>query len=84
MPQGLSSVTGNAQSLLQILDLVRTVWGGRKRQANAALVISARTDADDVCLTISDTGPGVAAPEQLFHLHPDRKDFEGHGLGLYI
>ncbi len=52
--------------------------------------LSGRADADGVCLTVADTGPGMT-PEQMQHLYEpfnrlgrERSGIEGTGIGLVI
>lgn len=86
VPEPLPEVAANAHGLLQIfLNLCQNSLRAVDRQAVRRLTVSVDLDDDnDVVLTFSDTGSGVANPETLFHLHPVRSSTDGSGLGLYI
>lgn len=85
LPEGLPEVAANAHGLLQIfLNLCQNSLRAVEHEAIRTLTIRVDLDADDVVLTFSDSGPGVAHPELLFHLHPGQSDSGGTGLGLYI
>jgi signal transduction histidine kinase len=71
--QALGNLIGNA--------LKFTPEGGR-------VTVSVRGEGDRVCISVADTGPGIA-PEQVPHLfdrfwQANRKDRRGVGLGLSI
>jgi PAS domain S-box-containing protein len=80
-------ITGEKHKLLQILvNLVRNA-----KQAcdgvdakEKKLTIRARNDSEHVCITVSDTGVGIA-PENLNHIfrHGFTTKKEGHGFGLH-
>lgn len=81
----LPAVAANAHGLMQIfLNLCQNSLRAVDGRSERVLRISAAVEADGVLLTFADTGPGVANPETLFHLHPVRSETEGSGLGLYI
>lgn len=85
VPATLPAVAANAHGLLQIfLNLCQNSLRAVGRQAAPQLSVTVATAAADLVVTVADNGPGVAQPDQLFHLHPTRSDAEGTGLGLYI
>jgi two-component system sensor kinase FixL len=85
MAEPMPPVAANAHGLLQIfLNLCQNSLRAVEGRPDRRLTISACVEADDMVLTFSDSGPGVANPETLFHLHPLRSQTEGTGLGLYI
>jgi C4-dicarboxylate-specific signal transduction histidine kinase len=69
--------------LLQIfLNLAQNSLRAVEASAVRRLVIAVSPASEDVIVTFSDTGHGVANPAMLFH--PFRPDADGSGLGLYI
>lgn len=85
LPEPMPTVAANAHGLLQIfLNLCQNSLRAVDGQPQRRLTVSVATETDDVVLTFADTGPGVASPETLFHLHPVRSATGGSGLGLYI
>jgi two-component system sensor kinase FixL len=85
LPEPLPPVAAGAHGLLQIfLNLCQNSLRAVEDQPERQLTVSAVVDTDDVVLTFADSGPGVANPELLFHLHPVRSSANGSGLGLYI
>lgn len=85
VPADLPPLATTAHGLLQILlnlcqNSLRAVTGA----TDPALTIAVRPTAGDVVITVRDNGPGVGAPEHLFHLHPASASAGGSGLGLYI
>ena len=85
VPAALPPVAANAHGLLQIfLNLCQNSLRAVGRQTAPQLRVSVAVVAADVVVTFADDGPGVAQPDQLFHLHPTRSSSEGTGLGLYI
>ena len=85
VPAGLPPVSASGHALLQILlNLCQNSLRAVAREAEPALHIGVTVSGNDVVVRIADNGPGVAAPEELFHLHPARSSTGGSGLGLYI
>ncbi len=86
VPDALPAVAANAHGLLQIfLNLCQNSLRAVEQQPVRRLTVSVSIDDDnDVMVTFSDTGPGVADPASLFHLHPVQSAPDGSGLGLYI
>lgn len=81
----LPLVAANAHGLLQILlNLCQNSLRAVDGVAQPQLAIAVTSAGDDLLVTVTDNGPGVAAPEQLFHLHPPGANAHGAGLGLYI
>lgn len=85
VPKDLPPVAANAHALLQIfLNLCQNSLRAVEDRPERRLRVEVNVDGDDVLLLFSDTGSGVAAPDELFHLHPVGSDSGGTGLGLYI
>jgi len=85
VPETLPMVAASDHALLQIfLNVCQNSLRAVEHAPERRLTVSVEMDDDDVSLTFSDTGPGVANPDALFHLHPVRSESEGSGLGLYI
>lgn len=85
VPAALPSVAASAHGLLQIfLNLCQNSLRAVAREPEPALHIDVQVAGDDLVVRIADNGPGVAAPDELFHLHPARSSTGGSGLGLYI
>lgn len=85
VPEALPLVAANDHGLLQIfLNLCQNSLRAVERTPERTLTVSVDMDDNDVFLTFSDSGPGVANPDELFHLHPVHSEAEGSGLGLYI
>ena len=85
VPAGLPPVSASGHALLQILlNLCQNSLRAVAREPEPALHIGVTVSGDDVVVRIADNGSGVAAPEELFHLHPARSSTGGSGLGLYI
>ncbi len=86
VPATLPPVAASAHGLLQILlNLCQNSLRAASTQTTPPrLDIAVACSAEDVMVTVSDNGPGVDAPEQLFHLHPPESGTHGSGLGLYI
>ncbi len=85
---GKLSVFGDEQALRRaIINLLSNAL--KYTPKNGVVSIEVRRDIDDVVLTVSDTGPGIAAEERdsvfrPFHLVSDREAWTtaGSGLGL--
>ncbi len=85
VPTQVPPVAASAHALLQILlNLCQNSLRAVERQLEPQLTVAVESAGSDVAITVTDNGSGVAAPEQLFHLHPPRPDTDGSGLGLYI
>ncbi len=85
MPETLPAVAADAHALLQVfLNLCQNSLRAVTPMPERQLRVSVTVDGDDVMVVFKDSGPGVADPSMLFHLHPVRAHREGSGLGLYI
>jgi two-component system sensor kinase FixL len=85
VPATVPMVAANAHGLLQIfLNLCQNSLRAVAGRPAPALSVSVAEAGEDVVVTISDNGPGVDGPDQLFHLHPLQARTGGSGLGLYI
>ena len=85
VPEPLPPIAANAHGLLQIfLNLCQNSLRAVEDVPERSLTIAATIEPRDVVLTFTDSGPGVADPDMLFHLHPGRREGGGTGLGLYI
>jgi PAS domain S-box-containing protein len=83
VPENAPPLAGDAHGLLQIfLNLAQNSLRAVEPMAERRLDIRAVSTFEDMIITFSDTGPGVANPDMLFH--PFRPDADGSGLGLYI
>ncbi len=83
MPDNVPLVTGDAHGLLQIfLNLSQNSLRAVEPMPERRLTINVVPDTTDAIVTFSDTGPGVARPEMLFH--PFRPGADGSGVGLFI
>lgn len=83
VPESVPAVQADSHGLLQIFlnlaqNSLRAVSTGQERR----LEISVEQNSPDIKVVFTDSGPGVADPERLFH--PFRPDADGSGLGLYI
>jgi C4-dicarboxylate-specific signal transduction histidine kinase len=85
VPSVLPKVAADAHGLLQIfLNLCQNSLRAVSRGGSPRLTVSVQTDEEDVVVTFTDAGPGIAHPDRLFQLHPPDSASEGSGLGLYI
>jgi two-component system sensor kinase FixL len=85
VPDPLPEVAAGGHGLMQIfLNLCQNSLRAVEGAAVRRLTITASIGDADVVLTFADTGPGVAHPDMLFQLHPERSRADGAGLGLYI
>lgn len=76
-------VKGDFHSLLQVLlNLAQNSLRAVSSTPEKRLSITVMEVEGRAIVRVTDTGIGIAAPEQLFH--PFRKDATGTGLGLYI
>jgi PAS domain S-box-containing protein len=79
----LPDVWGDAAGLLQILlNLAQNSINAMNSSEQKQLTISAIVKRDVVAVRFHDTGPGIAAPEELFQ--PFRRTSGVKGLGLYV
>lgn len=85
VPGGLPLVQADHHSLLQVfINLARNSQQALERSAHTPRQVrfSAGVESDLVVVRVSDTGPGVAHPEELFR--PFQPGAQSAGLGLYI
>ncbi|MEX2143192.1 MAG: ATP-binding protein, partial [Anaerolineales bacterium] len=83
-----SLVDGDPKRLSQVLD--NLVGNAAKYAPNSPLLLSLETSADQVKLSIQDSGPGIP-PEDIAHIFKrfyrstgTKETVRGSGLGLYI
>lgn len=83
IPDNVPPVAGDGHGLLQIfLNLCQNSLRAVEPMPNRRLTVSVIPNTKDVLVTVSDSGPGVADPDMLFH--PFRPGADGSGVGLYI
>jgi two-component system sensor kinase FixL len=83
IPHGIPPVSGDAHGLLQIfLNLCQNSVRAVQNMPERRLIIFVEVHKQDAVITFSDSGRGVANPDDLFH--PFRPGANGSGLGLYI
>ncbi len=83
VPDNLTSVWADAQSLLQvILNLIRNAETALARTVQPYVDLTAKQSAQGVEICVSDNGPGVTQPEQLFN--PFCTNLGKGGFGLYL
>jgi signal transduction histidine kinase len=89
LPTQIPPLTGDADRLKQVL-LNLTSNAVKYNREGGDVIISANVAQDGVCLSVADTGPGIA-PENLEHLFKrfyrvptDEYSAGGSGLGLTI
>jgi PAS domain S-box-containing protein len=83
VPESVPAVQADSHALLQIfLNLAQNSLRAVSGEADRNLLISVEQNTSDIKVVFTDSGPGVADPERLFH--PFRPDADGSGLGLYI
>lgn len=74
---------GDRHSLLQVLiNLARNSARAMKRSPNKLLRVSVAEEQDRLCIRVSDSGPGVKDPQNLFKAFQSGAD--SSGLGLFI
>lgn len=79
----LPEAAGDRHSLLQVLiNLSRNSLRAMKSAGAKTIRISTAIEAGRICVRISDTGPGVRQPDQLFKAFQPGAD--SSGLGLFI
>jgi len=79
----LSSVWADRPSLMQVfLNLITNSIRALSKRAEGVLSISARAEGENVLITFTDNGSGVAHPEHLFR--PFQDGATSTGLGLYL
>jgi signal transduction histidine kinase len=85
VPAVVPKVAADAHGLLQIfLNLCQNSLRAVSRGGRPWLTVSVQAQGEDVVVTVTDAGPGIANPDRLFQLHPPESASEGSGLGLYI
>jgi two-component system sensor kinase FixL len=85
LPEPLPEVAAGDHGLMQIfLNLCQNSLRAVEGAAERRLTVSVAAGGEDAVLTFADSGPGVAHPDSLFQLHPERSRSDGAGLGLYI
>lgn len=83
VPEGLPTVHADEHALLQVLlNLSQNSLRAVQDVSTRKLHVSASATGANVCISVEDTGPGVARPETLFQ--PFREGSAGAGLGLFI
>jgi len=83
LPAELPMILADSHGLLQaFLNLAHNSHRAVLDRPVRELKISVHVRQDRVATYFSDTGPGVAAPEQLFQ--PLQRGADGSGLGLYV
>lgn len=76
-------VYADPHGLLQVfLNLTQNSLRAVTESSVKKLTVTVTLSEADACVEISDTGPGVSDPADLFH--PFRPGADGSGLGLYI
>ena len=79
----LPAVRGDRHELVQAcLNLVNNSLRAMEASERKRLEISAAREGNRVLVRVTDTGPGVKAPEQLFR--PFAEGSDATGLGLYV
>jgi len=79
----LPLAAGDRHSLLQVLiNLSRNSSRAMRRSKVKSISIHVRPERGRVCIRVSDTGPGLKDPEQLFRAFQPGAD--SSGLGLFI
>ena len=77
------NAAADRHSLLQVLiNLARNSTRAMKKSRSKSISISVMQERDRLCIRISDTGPGIKQPEQLFKAFQPGAD--SSGLGLFI
>jgi two-component system sensor kinase FixL len=80
---GLPLVWADRSSLMQVfLNLISNSTRALSKGTAGILSVSARSEGDQVVVTVIDNGGGVLHPEHLFH--PFQAEAESTGLGLYM
>ena len=80
---GLPLVWADRSSLMQVfLNLISNSTRALSKGTARTLSVSARSEGDQVVVTVTDNGGGVLHPEHLFH--PFQAEAESTGLGLYM
>ena len=83
LPRVMPRVPGERHGLLQVfLNLAQNSARAVLECPARELAISVKQRADSVLVSFEDSGPGVAAPEDLFA--PFQPGADGAGIGLYI
>lgn len=83
IPAGVPLVAGDAHGLMQIfLNLCQNSLRAVQESDKRRLTVAVKATPGAAVVSFSDSGPGVARPDILFH--PFRAGADGSGLGLYI
>ena len=83
VPGTLPRIWADRQALLQaFLNIVKNSQRAMEGQDQKNLTVRASFDETSVVVRFTDTGPGVANPEQLFK--PFQPGAQASGLGLYL
>lgn len=83
LPENLPIVVADAHGLLQVfLGLVENSSRAVQESSTRELTVSVTVDEHTALVRVKDSGPGVAAPEDLFQ--PFQTGANGTGMGLYI
>jgi two-component system, LuxR family, sensor kinase FixL len=83
IPADLPAAWADPHSLLQVLlNLTKNSERALASAEQKRIAISVRAGTDTVTIRVTDSGPGIAAPEKLFQ--PFQKGAESTGLGLYL
>jgi signal transduction histidine kinase len=83
IPEDLPPIAADHHGLLHIfMNLAGNSLRALRGCPDRRLVIGAAVEGDKVVVRFSDSGPGVAHPDQLFQ--PFQQASDGAGLGLYL
>ena len=83
LPEELPDVIADAHGLLQaFLNLAQNSHKAVQQVRKRELDITVSREARNVVVRFRDTGPGIAAPDQLFQ--PFQEGASGSGMGLYV
>jgi PAS domain S-box-containing protein len=83
IPEGLPAVWADRHSLVQaLLNLVKNSERALESVDEKRIEISASASPKTVAIRVTDNGPGIAHPEDLFQ--PFQKGAKATGLGLYL
>lgn len=83
IPEELPPVWADRSSLLQVLlNLTKNSVRALENALEKRVDISVAAGRKHVCITFSDTGPGISSPERLFQ--PLQKGADSTGLGLFL
>jgi signal transduction histidine kinase len=83
IPRELSPVWADRQKLLQVLlNLAKNSKRAMEEAKVKRIDISAYCEDGQVCIRVTDTGPGISSAEKLFQ--PFQQAADATGLGLYL